>query len=74
MGWLERVLQVDRKSFQDPLANAGHTNANRCNCGATDLNIHKDTFVDYDRSEKRWFVGETIAIHCAGTSLMRSLL
>ena len=77
MGWLKLGLEFERKSFQKPLANAGHTSAsiaNCCNWGATDLKIHKDTFVVYDRIENRWFIGETMGIHCAAASLMRRLL
>ena len=54
MGWLKPVLEVEMKSFQKALANSGHTSASIANCfkwGATDLKIHKETFVVYDRSE-----------------------
>ena len=56
MGRLKLVLEVDRKSFQKPLANAGHTSASITNCsnwGATDLKIHTDIFVVHDRIENR---------------------
>ena len=76
MSWLKLVLEVDRKSFQTSLDNAGHTSAsiaNCCNWGVTDLKIHKDILVVYDRIENRWFIGETMGIQCAAASLMRRL-
>ena len=56
---------------------AGHTSAsiaNCCNWRATDVKIYRDTLVVYDRIENRWFMGETMGVHCAAASLMRRLL